>query len=141
MYDSIQSGIGIGKISEEFRDENIIRGIYQLLTYIANLDNNCQLIIIDNHPPMDAYQYVRVRYTGDPKNEPYGLIDNEVSWKTKWVNFTNYPKQNIRNEYTVNRQHRRLYDKDKLIIAWYALWGSNLNLLTLETNRTDVGLD
>lgn len=78
MYDSVQAGIGMGKITEEFRDEAIINGIYQLLISMSKLSDNCQLIIVDNHPPEPASEYIRVRYSGDRNNGVYGFIDNEV---------------------------------------------------------------
>lgn len=79
MYDSIQSGIGIGKISDEFRDESIIKGIYHLLVTMSTLEPNCQIIVIDNHPPPYGLDYVRVRFSGDSGVKPYGFIENETS--------------------------------------------------------------
>jgi DNA repair ATPase RecN len=79
MYDSVQSGIGIGDVSDAaFRDENIIKGLYQLLIQISTLEK-CQIIVIDNHPPAVVSEYVVVRYSGKAENKPYGFIENEIS--------------------------------------------------------------
>lgn len=78
MYDSVQAGIGMGRVTEEFRDKTIVEGIYQLLNRMSTLEGNSQIIIVDNHPPESAIDYIRVRYTGDRNNGVYGFIDNEV---------------------------------------------------------------
>lgn len=80
MFDGVQSGIGISPRAEkEFRDENIVEGLYSLLKEVSKLDDECQLIIVDNHPPKYVQNSVRVYYSGDPEKPPYGFIDDETA--------------------------------------------------------------
>ncbi len=80
MLDYIQAGIGIGpEIKEEFQDVAIVKGLYDVLLDVSQLDSECQVIAIDNHPPDYAKDYVIVRYTRDPKKYPYGFIDDETT--------------------------------------------------------------
>jgi hypothetical protein len=80
ILDGVQSGIGLGKrVDEEFRDMSIVDGVYTLLKRVSELDDECQLIVVDNHPPDYTKENVRVYYSGDPQRPPYGFIDDETS--------------------------------------------------------------
>jgi single-stranded DNA-specific DHH superfamily exonuclease len=63
---------------EDFQDVGIIKGLYTVLEEVAELDSECQVIVVDNHPPQYADKYVIVRYTRDPEKYPYGFISDEV---------------------------------------------------------------
>jgi hypothetical protein len=79
ILDSVQSGIGVGPdVNEEFKDVSIVKGVYSVLLEVSLLDNQCQLIVVDNHPPEYVKDNVIVRYTRDPKRPPYGFIDDEI---------------------------------------------------------------
>ncbi|XHH09015.1 MAG: hypothetical protein ACFCUE_15845 [Candidatus Bathyarchaeia archaeon] len=82
IFDSIQSGIGMGKqakeIEAEFKDEKIIAGLYKLLTDVSTMTNFSQVIVVDNHPPDYMSKDVIVRYSRDPLKAPYGFIDDET---------------------------------------------------------------
>jgi hypothetical protein len=80
ILDSIQSGIGVGATQDQdFRDVGIVNGLYTLLKRVSELDPNCQLIVVDNHPPTAMHEYQIVYYSGNAKKPPYGFIDNETS--------------------------------------------------------------
>jgi hypothetical protein len=84
IIDSVQSGIGMGKQVKqeedaEFQDEKIVEGLYILLKSISELQDYCQLIVVDNHPPEFMNEDVIVRYSRDPNKFPYGFIDDETS--------------------------------------------------------------
>lgn len=80
ILDYIQSGIGMGpEVKEEdFKDAGIVKGLYTVLEEVAELDSDCQVIVVDNHPPQYAEKYVIVRYTRNPQKYPYGFIHDEV---------------------------------------------------------------
>jgi DNA repair exonuclease SbcCD ATPase subunit len=79
MLDGVQSGIGISpRADKEFRDESIVEGLYSLLREISKIDDECQLIVVDNHPPKYVEADVRVYYSGDALKPPYGFIDDEI---------------------------------------------------------------
>ena len=83
IIDSVQSGIGMGKQIKqedtEFQDEKIVEGLYLLLKSVSELQDYCQLIVVDNHPPDFMNEDVVVRYSRDPNKFPYGLIDDETA--------------------------------------------------------------
>jgi len=80
LLDTIQRGIGLGDNveEEEFRDASIIKGIYKLLDNLTSLDNPCQIIAVDNHPPREVKENIVVNYTRNPDKPPYGFIDDEM---------------------------------------------------------------
>jgi rubrerythrin len=83
IIDSVQSGIGMGKqakqVETEFQDQKIVEGLYKLLKDVSELDDYCQLIIVDNHPPDYMEDNVIVRFSRDPNKPPYGFIDDETT--------------------------------------------------------------
>jgi len=80
ILDGVQSGIGIGpRVEKEFQDESIVEGLYALLKEVSELDDECQLIVVDNHPPEYMRDDVRVYYSRNPQKPPYGFIDDETS--------------------------------------------------------------
>ncbi len=80
MLDNIQSGIGVGaELDRDFKDENIIKGVYNLLLQLADSSISNQIIIVDNHPPNEVGHHVIVRFSRDPERPPYGLIDDDIS--------------------------------------------------------------
>jgi hypothetical protein len=79
MIDSVQSGIGLGNnVASDFRDQAIVDGLYKLLQEMATLDNRCQIIVVDNHPPQNMAKDVIVYYSGKKNIPPYGFIDDET---------------------------------------------------------------
>ncbi|MCU0849720.1 MAG: hypothetical protein MUC80_00395 [Candidatus Thermoplasmatota archaeon] len=80
MLDGLQRGIGLGasKRDMEFRDESIVKGIYDLLKELINLDES-QFIVVDNHPPAFMEENIVVYYSGRADQPPYGFIDDEIS--------------------------------------------------------------
>ena len=53
IIDSLQTGLGVGPdVSEDFQDVRIVKGLYDLLLEVSTLDEECQCIIVDNHPPL-----------------------------------------------------------------------------------------
>jgi DNA repair exonuclease SbcCD ATPase subunit len=80
MIDSVQSGIGVGdNIESDFRDQKIVQGLYQLLEESATIDRDCQLIVVDNHPPTNMKKHIRVYYSGKANTaDKYGFIDDET---------------------------------------------------------------
>jgi hypothetical protein len=79
ILDGVQSGIGIGPhVDKEFQDQSIVDGLYSLLREVSELDDNCQLIVVDNHPPEYMKDNVRVYYSRNPLKPPYGFIDDEI---------------------------------------------------------------
>jgi hypothetical protein len=56
-----------------------VEGLYSLLKEVSELDDECQLIVVDNHPPEYMKKYVSVYHSRDPLRPPYGFIDDETS--------------------------------------------------------------
>jgi DNA repair exonuclease SbcCD ATPase subunit len=81
MLDGIQRGIGLRAEGgdEEFRDEAIIKGVYVLLKNLVEIETDCKIIVVDNHPPIEVQDNVVVCYSGNSKKPPYGFIDDETS--------------------------------------------------------------
>jgi hypothetical protein len=44
---------------------------------MANLNDECQMIAVDNHPPPYVKDNVIVYYSGKAEVPPYGFIDDE----------------------------------------------------------------
>ncbi len=81
MLDGVQRGIGLRAHKEniEFRDESIVNGIYTLLKELVELDDDCQIIVVDGHPPEYVEDNIVVYYSGKPDKPPFGFIDDEIS--------------------------------------------------------------
>ena len=81
MLDGVQRGIGLRAHKEniEFRDESIVNGIYTLLKELGELDDDCQIIVVDGHPPEYVEDNIVVYYSGKPDKPPFGFIDDEIS--------------------------------------------------------------
>ena len=67
------------QVETEFQDQKIVEGLYKLLKDVSELDDYCQLIIVDNHPPDYMEDNVIVRFSRDPNKPPYGFIDDETT--------------------------------------------------------------
>ena len=79
LIDSPQTNIGLGRdIEEQYRDANIIKGIYKEYKKLIDQSILEQIIIVDWIPPQGYKDYYCIVYTGDPSNKPYGLIDDEL---------------------------------------------------------------
>lgn len=82
MIDSPQKNLvpASGHVGDDYQAPAIARGVYQHLVAWAESEQSegTQLIIVDNDPPQFADQYVVARYSGDPENPPYGLIEDAV---------------------------------------------------------------
>jgi DNA repair ATPase RecN len=80
MLDGVQRGIGLSahEKDKEFRDESIVDGIYALLKELVELDD-CQIIVVDGHPPEHMEDNIVVRYSGEADKPPFGFIDDETS--------------------------------------------------------------
>jgi molecular chaperone GrpE (heat shock protein) len=78
LVDSPQSNIGSNSEIEDYRDENIIKGIYMKYKSLIDEDILEQIIIADSIPPNGYERFYCVKYTGMKDNPPYGLIDDEV---------------------------------------------------------------
>ena len=79
LIDSPQTNIGLGRdIEEQYRDENIVKGIYREYKKLIDQSILEQIIIVDWIPPQGYKDYYCIEYTGDPNKKPYGLIDDEV---------------------------------------------------------------
>lgn len=78
LVDSPQSNIGLNTKEEDYKDEEIVKGIYN--EYRKLIENNFleQLIIVDNIPPLEYKEFMCVKFTRDPRIPPYGLINDEI---------------------------------------------------------------
>ena len=43
------------------------------------LDDDCQIIVVDSHPPEHMGENTVVYYSGKAERPPYGFIDDEIS--------------------------------------------------------------
>lgn len=59
------------------RSRNIVENIYRHVASWLVTHPGAQIIFVDNQPPSVASQHIVVRYSQDPDDPPYGLIDNE----------------------------------------------------------------
>lgn len=81
MIDTPQKNLGGQADDTEFADIHLVEAIYDhILQWLDGAGRGAQVIIVDNTPPVNADQHVRVRYTRDPNKPPFGLIDNEVGF-------------------------------------------------------------
>lgn len=82
MIDSPQKNLvpASGHIGDDYQAPAIARGVYQHLVAWAESgrSDGTQLIVVDNDPPEFADQYVVARYSGDPEDPPYGVIEDAV---------------------------------------------------------------
>lgn len=71
-------------LARELRDSqaSIATSIYTHITGWLLANPTAQIIIVDNAPPAAAKGTIAVRYSGDPLDPPYGLIDNEDGRET-----------------------------------------------------------
>jgi hypothetical protein len=59
------------------RSRNIVENIYRhVLSWLAE-HPGAQIIFVDNQPPSTVNQHIVVRYSQNPDDPPYGLIENE----------------------------------------------------------------
>ncbi|WP_235736811.1 hypothetical protein [Nocardioides alcanivorans] len=81
MIDTPQKNLGGQADDTEFADIHLVEGIYDhVLQWLDNAGSGAQVIIVDNTPPANADDHIRVRYTRDPNKPPFGLIANEVGY-------------------------------------------------------------
>lgn len=59
------------------RSRNIVENIYRHVATWLLKHPGAQVIFVDNQPPSIADQHTVVRYSQNPDDPPYGLIDNE----------------------------------------------------------------
>lgn len=59
------------------RSRNIVENVYRHVTSWLAAHPGAQIIFVDNQPPSIADQHTVVRYSQNPDNPPYGLIENE----------------------------------------------------------------
>lgn len=55
--------------------DKVYRHIYD---WLASNNERAQIIIVDNQPPSWVFSDVVVRFSADPSNPPYGLIDDAI---------------------------------------------------------------
>lgn len=56
---------------------SIVENIYRHIDAWLRAHPGAQIVMVDNQPPATAMQHEVVRYSQDPAQPPYGLIDNE----------------------------------------------------------------
>jgi hypothetical protein len=56
---------------------NIVSNVYQHIRSWSERYPFAQIVIVDNAPPAEEIFNRVVRYSGNPADPPYGLIDNE----------------------------------------------------------------
>ncbi|WP_104180370.1 hypothetical protein [Arthrobacter sp. B0490] len=59
------------------RGRNIVENIYRHVASWLAKHPGAQIIFVDNQPPSVADQHIVVRYSQNPDDPPYGLIENE----------------------------------------------------------------
>lgn len=59
------------------RRRNIVENIYRHVVSWLAKHPGAQIIFVDNQPPSVANQHIVVRYSQNPDDPPYGLIENE----------------------------------------------------------------
>jgi hypothetical protein len=57
----------------------IVDRIYAHINTWLSSRTDAQIIIVDNQPPTDQDEHIVVRYSGDPEQPPYGLIDDATT--------------------------------------------------------------
>lgn len=84
MIDTPQKNLGGQADDTEFADIHLVEALYEHVVGWLNAEGRgAQVIIVDNTPPANADEYVRLRYTRDPNKPPFGLIANEVGYATE----------------------------------------------------------
>lgn len=79
MIDTPQKNLGGKADTEEFADIHLVERVYEhVIEWLAGPGAGAQVVIVDNTPPGNAVDHVRVEYTRDPARPPFGLIVNEV---------------------------------------------------------------
>ncbi|WP_436789638.1 DNA recombination protein RecN [Yinghuangia sp. YIM S10712] len=80
MIDSPQKNLGHGAARDSvIADVVSIEDFYRhLASWLGDHGRDAQLIIVDNSPPELVEDHVIVRYTRDPEQPPYGLIEDET---------------------------------------------------------------
>ncbi|KKK64186.1 hypothetical protein LCGC14_2986770, partial [marine sediment metagenome] len=79
LIDSPQTNIGLGrKIEANYRDESIVKGIYQQYKELIEKSILEQIIVVDWIPPERYRKYYCIEFSGDLIKKPYGLIDDET---------------------------------------------------------------
>ncbi|MGN6127365.1 MAG: hypothetical protein ACTHON_12410, partial [Humibacter sp.] len=79
MIDTFQKNLGGKADDEEFADIRIVERLYAHITgWLRGVGRGAQVIIVDNTPPDAVESSVVVRYTRNPDEPPFGLIDNET---------------------------------------------------------------
>ena len=56
---------------------SIVENIYRHIDAWLTAHPGAQIVMVDNQPPVTAIEHEIVRYSQDPAQPPYGLIDNE----------------------------------------------------------------
>ncbi len=59
------------------RSRNIVENIYRHVVSWLAKHPGAQIIFVDNQPPSVADQHIVIRYSQNPDDPPYGLIENE----------------------------------------------------------------
>ncbi|MDP9889973.1 hypothetical protein [Pseudarthrobacter enclensis] len=59
------------------RSRNIVENIYRHVQSWLARHAGAQIIFVDNQPPSTVNQHIVVRYSQNPDDPPYGLIENE----------------------------------------------------------------
>lgn len=81
IIDSPQKNLGQGASSDDpdFADSRLVENFYaHIKKWLFRNGRGAQLIVIDNSPPDSVASDVVVRFTRDPNDPPYGLIDDAV---------------------------------------------------------------
>lgn len=72
----MDDGAEIGRLISASR-RNIVENIYRHVDTWLGKHPGAQIIFVDNQPPSVADQHIVVRYSQNPVDPPYGLIENE----------------------------------------------------------------
>lgn len=79
MIDTPQKNLGGKAETEEFADIHLVERVYEhVIEWLAGPGVGAQVVIVDNTPPANAVNHIRMEYTRDPARPPFGLIANEV---------------------------------------------------------------
>lgn len=79
MIDTPQKNLGGAADDAEFSDAALVDRFYRhMLRWLAGPGAGAQIVVVDNTPPPVADPHVVVRYTRNPQEPPFGLIDNET---------------------------------------------------------------
>lgn len=79
MIDTPSKNLGGKADDSEFSDSALIDRFYRhVIRWLEGPGVGAQVVIVDNTPPDFVAPHVVVRYTRDPDQPPFGLIDNET---------------------------------------------------------------